>query len=29
MAITSDSLEVFLDQLQTLPGYYTSIEKQN
>ena len=29
MAITSDSLEVFLNQLQTLPGYYTSVEKQN
>ena len=29
MANASDSLEVFLNQLQTLPGYYTSVEKQN
>ncbi|WP_144268437.1 hypothetical protein [Desulfovibrio sp. An276] len=29
MANASASLEVFLNQLQTLPGYYTSVEKQN
>lgn len=29
IANESASLEVFLDQLQTLPGYYTSVEKQN
>lgn len=29
LAFSSASLEVFLDQLQTLPGYYTSVEKQN
>ena len=29
IANESASLEVFLDQLQTLPGYYASVEKQN